>query len=243
MTSSTTDDILDLVRTAFAKAQIPLSSATIRTFPNEVIVIVEVQSNHFSDALSIASDLDSKIQNGFVTVRKAKQEDETTQFTRAQSLLDPRVSALIELLNARSRTSEQQPSLRYFPDATQTVNIAMSRRHHLIFGRRGVGKTALMVEAKKRLEARGAITFWINLQTLRSLSANEAFLTTAARLCDLPISIHLNRPKKPASLALATTLKSRASSLLNSKIEPQRINLLLPELQQFGLHPVLLTPA
>lgn len=232
MTASTTDEILDLVRDAYAKALIPLSNATIRTFPNEIIVIVEVQPNHFSDALSIASDLDSKITNGFVTVRKAQQEDETEHFTRAQSLLDPRVSSLIELLNARSRTSEQQPSLRYFPDATQTVTIAMSRRHHLIFGRRGVGKTALMLEAKKRLEARGAITFWINLQTLRSLSANEAFLTTASRICDLPASIHLNRPTKPASIAIAAGLKTRAASLLNSKIDPQQVNLLLPDLQQ-----------
>ncbi len=233
MNASTSDDILALVGDAFAKAQIPIVNSTIRSFPGEIIVVVEVQPAHFSDALSIASDLDSKIPNGFVTIRKAQESDEKAQFSRAQSLLDPRVSNLIELLNARSRTSEQQPSLRYFPDAAQTVNIAMSRRHHLIFGRRGVGKTALMLEAKKRLEARGAITFWINIQTMRSLSANEAFLTTASRLCDLAEAVHMNRPTKPASIANAAVLKLRIATLLNSKaILPQQVNLLLPDLQQ-----------
>lgn len=231
--AATADEILELVREAYAKARIPLSNASIRTFPNETIVIVEVQPTYFSDALAVASDLDLKIEDGFVTVRKAQQESQKTKFSRAQSLLNSRVNSLIELLNARSRTSEQQPSLRYIPDATQTVNIAMSRRHHLIFGRRGVGKTALMLEAKRRLEARGAATFWINLQTLRSLTATEALLTTVSQLCDLPAAMHLNRQKKPASIEMAANLKSQATTLLNSsEIPSQKVKLLIPDLQQ-----------
>ena len=202
------DDVLDLVRNAFACAHIPLVSSNVRRFPGETIVVVEVNPNHFANALAIASDLDSKISDGFVTVRKAAQEAPKALRERAQSLLDPRVNNLIELLNARSRTSEQQPSLRYIPDATQNLNVAASRRHHLIFGRRGVGKTALMLEAKKLLETRGAMTFWTNIQTMRSLSAQEAFLTTASRLCDVPQSAHLGRSKAPLSIQRAAESKS-----------------------------------
>jgi len=233
MTEMTSDEIRDTVGNAFLKANIAVADIAVRSFPGEVIVVVEVEASNFSSALSVASDLDSVIPNGFVTVRKAQQNRKKAAHSRAQSLVDPRVSEFIELLNSRSRTSEQQPSLKYIPDAAQTANIAMSRRHHLIFGRRGVGKTALMLEAKSRLEGRGAMTFWINIQTLRSLSAIDAFLTTATRLCDLPESMHLNRLKKPVSVANAASLKDRIAEMLRSRrIDITRVNLLLPELQQ-----------
>jgi hypothetical protein len=224
--------VLTLVRDAFAKAEVALTSSSVRHFPGETIVVVEVPSASFANALQVASDLDEKIPGGFVTVRKA-QEDVSVTFGRAQSLLDPRVNDLIELLNARSRTSEQQPSLRYIRDAAQTLNIAISKRHHLIFGRRGVGKTALMVEAKRLLEEKGACTFWINVQTMRSLSAYEAFLTTAARLCDLPGLTHAGRPKPPLSVERANLIRTRISALLSAaKLEHQKVDLLIPEIQE-----------
>ncbi len=233
MSESTGDDVLELVRNAFSSAHIPLVNSGIRRFPGETIVVVEVSPSHFSDALTVASDLDSRIPDGFVTVRKAAQETTKGVGERAQSLLDPRVNTLIELLNARSRTSEQQPSLRYIPDAAQNLNVAASRRHHLIFGRRGVGKTALMLEAKKLLESRGVLTFWTNIQTMRSLSAQEAFLTTASRLCDVPQSAHLGRSKSPLSIQRAMASKTRIASLLNSnRIDTRQVGLLLPELHQ-----------
>ncbi len=150
-----------------------------------------------------------------------------------KSLGDPRVNQLIELLSERSRTSEQQPSLRYIKDATETLGVAMSRRHHLIFGRRGVGKTALMVEAKKLLDARGAATFWINIQTMRTLSASEAFLTTAARLCDIPALYFSGRSKPPLSVDQATQLRARIDDILRAGGKQlDQIKLLIPSLQQ-----------
>lgn len=233
MNNQSQENVLELVRDAFAKAHIALVGSSLRQFPGETIVIVEVEPSDFETALSIASDLDSKIQNGFITVRKALLEGPPDASKKAQSLLDPRVNTLVELLNARSRTSEQQPSLRYIPDAAQNVNVVVSRRHHLIFGRRGVGKTALMLEAKKRLESRGGLTFWINVQTLRSLSAYEAFLTTAARLCDLPESTYLGRTKPPLSVSKSRMVKDRITQLLGiAPINTRQVHLLIPELQQ-----------
>jgi hypothetical protein len=177
--------------------------------------------------------LDSKISDGVVTVKQSQQDTVKDVGERAQSLLDPRVNSLIEFLNARSRTSEQQPSLRYIRDAAQNLNVAVSRRHHLIFGRRGVGKTALMLEAKNLLEKRGALTFWINIQTMRSLSAVEAFLTLASRLCDLPEATNFGHAKQPLSIAKANAAKIRISELLGgATVDARQVNLLLPELQQ-----------
>ncbi len=235
MTDVGHQQVLNLVNHAFRQADIRIVNSSVRQFPGETIVVVEVAPSDFAAALTIASDLDSQIPDGFVTIRKV-QEASKASFGRAQSLIDPRVNDLIELLNARSRTSEQQPSLHYIHDAAETLNVAMSRRHHLIFGRRGVGKTALMLEAKSLLEKRGAMTFWINIQTMRSLSAYEAFLTIASRLCDLPERVHYGRSKQPISVGTATSIKSRISTLLSSgKVDRRQVDLLIPDIHQLFL--------
>lgn len=227
------DEVLTVVRDAFRAGQIELVDIETRRFPGETIIIVSVSPDDFSAALELAGKVDEKIEGGFVTVRKAVVKAQQAKNLRAQSLIDPRVNDLVEILNARSRTSEQQPSLHYIPDAAQSLNIATSRRHHLIFGRRGVGKTALLIEAKKIVESRGAHAFWINIQTMRSLSAYEAFLSVASRLCDMPDSIYFQRKTKPASIALAAATKKRISDLLGGQqLDTRRADLLLPDIQQ-----------
>ncbi|MFI0999991.1 AAA family ATPase [Streptomyces galbus] len=52
-------------------------------------------------------------------------------------------------------------------------------RHHLVYGRRGVGKTALLLEAKRSAERDGHVTAWINAHTLRRLDVASAFLGIA----------------------------------------------------------------
>ena len=152
MTDISDTEISELVTNAFVRGGVPISKLMIRRFPGETIVVVEVTEADFNAGLSVATSLDKELSNGFVTVKRIQQESAPIAPTRASSLLDPRVNDLIEVLNARSRTSEQQPSLSYIRDVTQTLNVATSRRHHLIFGRRGVGKTALMLETKRIVE-------------------------------------------------------------------------------------------
>jgi hypothetical protein len=135
------DEALKIVRRAFERENIPLGKSSVRSFPGETIVIVEVSERDFERAVATANDLDSQLPGGFVTVKKAPHEVIYPSRASAVSLLDPRVDDLIAVLSARSRTSEQQPSLRYVRDAAQTISLATSGRHHLIFGRRGVGNT------------------------------------------------------------------------------------------------------
>ena len=98
-------------------------------------------------------------------------------------------------------------------DATENLNVVLSQRHHLIFGRRGVGKTALMLEAKKILDQRGALTFWINVQPMRRLDALRAFAQVVARICGLPLIVHGNRRSISLSIKRAEVLFQKASEL------------------------------
>lgn len=231
MSETVKDSIAELVQSAFERAGI-FAHVSVRRFPGETIVIVEVEEGDLSDAVTVASDLDDQVPNGFITVKKAAQQIHKPALLAASSLRDDRVNDLVELLSARSRTSEQQPSLRYVADATQRLSLGASRRHRLIFGRRGVGKTALMLEAKAAVEKRGATTFWINIQAMRSLSAYEAFLTTVARLCEIPSIVHGGRSRPPVSVARAADLLVRIRSQLNSRrISRTEVNRIIPELQ------------
>jgi hypothetical protein len=128
MSDNLNDDALTLVRNAFSKAHISLANSSVRNFPGETIVLVEMQPEDFAAAVDLASELDPKIPQGFVTVRKTQGEGLRQTFGRAQSILDPRVNDFIELINARSRTSEQQPSLHYILDAAHNLNFEMSLR-------------------------------------------------------------------------------------------------------------------
>lgn len=198
-----------LVEREFAAGGIQPASIQIRSFPGETIAIVEVDAD-YDKALAIAQRLDEKIENGFVTVRRvAPKRSKKTSDRSVKNVHDPRVGTLLELLNARSRTSETQPSLRFVKDVDERLNLAVSARHQLVFGRRGVGKTSLLLEAKRLLEERDSLVLWVNMHPLRTLDAGRAFLTVASRLCDLVIGAH--QGGKAASTSAQLISAARAS--------------------------------
>jgi hypothetical protein len=73
----------------------------------------------------------------------------------------------------------------------------------------------------------------MNIQAMRSLSAQEAFLTIAARLCDIPITANARRAQQAASVTSALNHKENILHLLKTKKRDARqVHLLIPELQQ-----------
>lgn len=202
-----------LVRAHFLRNGVRPVGISIKTFPGERIVIVEV-ATQLDRALELGGQLDEQIDDGFVTVRLV-EEPEATIDSPVESIRDERVTRLIGLLEARSRTSEAQPSLRYIEDVTGRLQVTMAARHHLIFGRRGAGKSALMIEAKQKLEQSGAQTMWLNIQTVRNLGTSGAVLTVASRLCDLPITYLGTRNTKAQSVVRARLLKGRIDEILS----------------------------
>lgn len=207
-------------------------SIQIRTFPGEVIAIVEVDRN-YQRALAVAQELDSRIENGFVTVRQVKQNGNKRAYKAITGVHDERVGDLLGLLSTRSRTSESQPSLRYIQDVQERLSVAVTPRHHLIFGRRGVGKTSLLLEARRLLENQGAYVLWVNVQSLRSLGVGHAFLTVALKLCDLLLAsqeaIRSSQTGLDALRALRASIEQR---FVANGSTLQEVAVLVPLLQQ-----------
>jgi hypothetical protein len=231
MTTSTTQTP-ETIQRSFEEKGVPVASSTVRYFPNETIYVVEVDPDHFSEAISIANAITEGLSEAFVTVKRAPAHATASAVGALTSLSDARVTTLIELLNARSRTSEQQPSLKYIKDAAAWVAVCKAPRHNLIFGRRGVGKTALMLEAKKQIESQGDCTFWMNIQSLRGLDAKRAFLNVVLRLCDLPTTVFQGRDRAPTSVDHAKDLRAKVSKLVESQsITSIRVSNIVPQTQ------------
>lgn len=225
-------DIRGLVEGEMRRAGVDVASIQIRTFPGEVIVLVEVV-NEYQRAMAVAEELDGRIANGFVTVKKSKEVSGRKSVSQIKGVHDPKIGELLNLLSTRSRTSESQPSLRYIKDVEERLSGAMAPRHNLIFGRRGVGKTSLMLEAKRLLEGSGAVVLWVNAQSLRSLGVGSAFLTVALKICDILLSqtdaIRTSRVGLDALRSLRSNIELRFSA---SSVQLADVANLVPLLQQ-----------
>jgi hypothetical protein len=217
----------------FQEAGVSLVTIEVRTFPGETIYVVEVEPDVLAEAVRASGAVEGTLGPGnLIVVRQAKGSLQQ-QRSAVQSVNDERVSKLVELLNERSRTSEQQPSLEYIKDAAENLRIAVTRRHHLIFGRRGVGKTALLLEAKKQIEKSAGAVLWMNMQVLRGLDAKRSFLTVLKRICELPIVVHRERSNAPQSVVSANALSETVQKLSNSaSLSDQRVAQLVPDAQR-----------
>jgi AAA ATPase domain len=222
--------VQQLVLDRFRESGLEPIAIEVKSFPGETIVVVEVDREH-DRAIDIARELDSEIESGFVTVRRSTSRKTAEQRTPVQSVHDDRIPRLIELMNARARTSEAQPSLRYVPDVAERKALAVSPRHHLVFGRRGVGKTALLLEARKQLEKEGALTLWVNMHPLRDFDKDAAFLTIALRVCDLGMGALHGEGSRAALNALSSVRAALEEALSNAGSRPTRVSTFIPQLQ------------
>lgn len=172
----------DTIRGLFSLEGIDVSSIELKPYPDEVNVIVYVAPLDFPTAVGIASSVEGQIQSAdglpvFVVIRKAVDTSEdSSSITKFAGMKDARVDELIRLISAKSRVSSAEPSLVYVQDARASLSTITASRHHLVFGRRGAGKSALMMEARKQVSVQGAVISWTNIQTLRLETAQRIFL-------------------------------------------------------------------
>jgi len=227
MSSNATVEQLVLDR--FRESGLDPVHVEVKSFPGETIVVVEVDQQH-DRAMEIARELDGQIESGFVTIRQAPSAKGMKRREPVFTVHDERVPKLIELMSARARTSEAQPSLRYVEDASERRALAISPRHHLVFGRRGVGKTALLLEARKQLERSGALTLWVNMHTLRDFDKQEAFVTISLRLCDLAMGA-LRGEAPEVSSRIGAIRASLADAQADSGQKRPRVSVFIPQLQ------------
>lgn len=222
-----------LVKARFGEAGLRPLSIEKRAYPDETIFVVLVSSEDYAAAGSTGNAIDRELAamnfKGFVTVRKAESASTATH-ALVGGVADSKVSELINLIAARSRTSEVQPSLEYIPDTARNIEAVLAPRHQLIFGRRGAGKTALMVEAKRRVIEEGNAFTWVNLQTFRQESSARAYMYICQRICDTIQSYYASRLTTTQVLATVSKLRGDLDSLLATGT--QEVANLVPRVQQ-----------
>lgn len=82
-----------------------------------------------------------------------------------ERLNSPEVRKLGILIEEATRANSLSGSSRYFIEpATGTLDRAKSKRHHIIFGRRGSGKTSLLLKAKADLSLDRCPTAFVDLE-------------------------------------------------------------------------------
>lgn len=177
-----------LISGALEEANIAIVRVDERSFPGETWFVVWVDEDSLVAAQSLAGSIeralnlesDSASQSMVVTFRPHRDEEKKVSVAADTGRLSgAKVDQLIQLLEARSRTSDALPSLKYMEDPRASLAAIAASRHHLVYGRRGVGKTALLLEAKRIAERDGHVTAWINAHTLRRLGISSAFLAIA----------------------------------------------------------------
>src|ERR1035441_52705 len=118
-----------IVRQRFSAAGVEIVSFERRDYPEETIFVVRVLEQDLARSAEIGNTLDHELGKmgckGFVTVRKAEQGRVATGGLKA-GVNDTKATALVNLLTARSRTSEIQPSLRYIPDTARNIDTVIS---------------------------------------------------------------------------------------------------------------------
>ncbi|MGA5764433.1 hypothetical protein [Nonomuraea bangladeshensis] len=181
-------DYADHVKRYLDEAGVRAEKVEERTFPGELWVIATVPREMLLLAQSTAGALENELNalSGepeypiTVTFRTPPEITKKAEDShRRGKLSNPAVDQLIQLLEARSRTSDALPSLKYNEDPRAGLTAIGASRHHIIYGRRGVGKTALMLEAKRISERDGHVTVWLNAHTFRQAGPAGAFLFVA----------------------------------------------------------------
>lgn len=220
MARLTASAAMRLVRSTFADNDLNITSIDSRDYPDETIFIVYVPATDLDSATRLAQQIDRKLTadgfNGFLTIRRAI-EPTVGSASPALGVRDERAAVLLELLNTRSRASENQPGISYVPDAAASLAAIKSPRHHIVFGRRGAGKTSLLVEAKRNLAASKNVCIWMNIQTYRHEPSARVFLWFCEILCNALVASFKDNRKTDKAKVDVVYIQGRVQELLGSR--------------------------
>jgi len=149
---------------------------------------------------------------------------------------------LTEVEEAARAANTENP--RFIEPAQGTLDRAKSRRHHIVFGRRGVGKTSLLAKAAGDLTVDRRPIAFVNLESFKGHSYPDVLLSvlikaltkfkewfeTAAVHPATKVSfwkrLFYSTPKRPAiakakAAALATTIGNRIGELVKQLNAPE----------------------
>jgi hypothetical protein len=229
MTPVSATDARAILEARLASAAVRAASIDMREYPDETIFVVGVAPSDYERAIAVGNAVDVELQDrgfsGFVTIRRADVHSSNVAAIKRRGVSDPRATDLANLLTARSRTSEASPSLSYIPDAANNLSAITTARNHLVFGRRGAGKTTLMVEAKRSVEAQGYLTVWVNIQTYRHEGPFRTFAWVSAAVCER-LQIHFKDVRSRVLMdleALRVEIEALLTSESTDRVAAQRL--------------------
>lgn len=100
-----------------------------------------------------------------------------------QAVTDDQVAELLPALEEAARAT-QRTIERFVPPRVGIVGQVAARRHQLVVGRRGVGKTTLLRKVEAEIEQDdGAVTF-VDLETLRGIDYPDVLIRLLMSLFD-----------------------------------------------------------
>ncbi len=232
---------VDKIESNFAAAGIPIVEINVRSYPDETNFLVFVEEEYVPRAAELGNQLDDEIsspeQRAFIVIRRASPEQIKVKTASLEPLpegvQDERATELINLIRARSRVSDVQPSLSYIPNAEFNLSAAAATRHQLIFGRRGAGKSSLLVEVRRSLRADQTLTCWLNIQTYRNESANRVFIYVIDELLSQMVAHSQQLPSGSIVSSIVASLYEQSRRLLAQKnIEDREAEIMIPEMQR-----------
>lgn len=230
----TTAEAVALARDMLEGQGITVIDVSATAFPEEIVILAKVDQDAFDLALQMGPKIDALLQqrgfNGFVTLR-AERLPEAKFEPMTEGVHDDRIPRMMELLTTRSRTSEVQPSLSYVPDAAANASLVNTARHHLVFGRRGAGKTALLLEARRMATADGAVVSWTNMQTHRDAVAEAAYLWVVGDLLN-QLEAAARSDARASGLSDELMGLSAAISKARKRVSLPSVPALVPEVRQ-----------
>jgi hypothetical protein len=233
------EDVQAYIRQQFReRGNIDVMDISARPYPDETNYIVLVDEADVPAAVIVGNDLDEAISTpgsrAFVIVRKAPRSlVEQKLPPLSDGVKDLRVTNLTHLISARSRVSEAQPSLSYVRDVMFNLSAVEAPRHHLVFGRRGAGKSALLVEARQNLPPDTTLSIWANMQTLRNEPIDRVFLYIVEELAAV-VSAKQQQIQADSNIAvMAADLYQRVRSLLaRETADAVAVVRLIPQVQR-----------
>lgn len=236
-----TNDAIDLINEQFLAADIPIIEIIIRSYPDETNYLVFVEDENVPRAAELGNQLDDVIskpdRRAFIVIRRASPDQIKVKAASLEPLpegvQDERATELIHLIRARSRVSEVQPSLSYIPNAEFNLSAVVATRHQLIFGRRGAGKSSLLVEARRSLRIDENMTCWLNIQTFRNESSNRVFVYILDELLSQMVARTNQLPIGSSVYSTVATLYDRSRFLLAQKeVTDRDAEIMIPEMQR-----------
>jgi hypothetical protein len=98
-------------------------------------------------------------------------------------LSDEQAAGVLEILAERTRATERTAEA-FVPPQVGIVQEAKARRHHLIVGRRGVGKSMLLLNVVAEARKEKVLVVYLDIETLRGIPYPDVLIRLLATLAD-----------------------------------------------------------